>query len=503
MNRWVALSIWSCLAAAACGPTEKQKAVIVLDGDENAVNMTDPEVRDDRDPDLDDEGEDTSPKVCTGFADDATTWRLPPTGFSADDLDRLANTYSCGSSALSHTVTDLDGDGLPDLVVLDRCDEAGVGHSRWDVYLNTGSGFAESPAAWAVPSNYGTDAFNRIANSTSCSNGSFTYALLDLNGDGRPDLVVTDACDEEGVGHNRWAVHLNTGTSFEATATSWAVPEHYGSDVFDHTANAFDCGNGEDFSFVLNDLDGDQLPDLVVTDACDEAGVGHNRWDIYRNTGTGFAATATAWTLPEHTVFDTYDVTAKSASCDVGDFNFSLLDLRGEGRPDLVLTENCDDEAVGTSKWVVFENTGSGFGAPTTWTLPALGDRALGRTTELLSCENGEQFYFTLLNLSGGPVDLVVMDKCDEAGVGEDRWEVYRNVGDGFAADPTSWSLPNFGFRDILDRGSAAGSCAMGDLNLNVIDLNGDGAADLLVTDRCDEAGVGTDRWELHTATCE
>ena len=77
---------------------------------------------------------------------------------------------------------------------------------------------------WSVPGN-------------GLSQGVFTAAIadgrywdtFDINGDGKPDLVITSDTTKgaqvwDAAGAPYWKVHLNTGTTF-AAATKWSVPQ--------------------------------------------------------------------------------------------------------------------------------------------------------------------------------------------------------------------------------------------------------------------------------------
>jgi len=82
---------------------------------------------------------------------------------------------------------DINGDGLPDLI--DGCED---GH--WNVYLNNGSGFDETPINWGTPSGSW-----KVRDTTTFGTYDDTF---DINGDGLPDLI--DGCED---GH--WNVYLN------------------------------------------------------------------------------------------------------------------------------------------------------------------------------------------------------------------------------------------------------------------------------------------------------
>jgi hypothetical protein len=72
------------------------------------------------------------------------------------------------------------------------------------VYLNDGNGFASTPTAWTLPS-LGTCGFSQgtIGN---LQLGNVAYSTLDMNGDGKPDLVIT-----------------RTATLCSAPVTGWQV----------------------------------------------------------------------------------------------------------------------------------------------------------------------------------------------------------------------------------------------------------------------------------------
>src|SRR4029077_11681462 len=105
--------------------------------------------------------------------------------------------------------------------------DTSVGQSRWIVYRNTGTGFG-APADFALPTGFNKGGFYSLSGDLDCdafnSINQPRYTVTDLDGDRKPDLVLTMACDpmtfmrDTSVGTRRWIVHRNTGTGFGAPA---------------------------------------------------------------------------------------------------------------------------------------------------------------------------------------------------------------------------------------------------------------------------------------------
>jgi len=349
-----------------------------------------------------------------------------------------------------------------------------------------------------------------------------TFSRLDLTGDGRLDLVVTDLCDAAGVGTSEWRVYAATDTGFAAKPISWSLPNLGTSEeVLDDLFHDSDVGcNGlpQTVTFSLMDLTGDGLVDLVVTDLCDAAGVGTTEWRVYAATATGFAAKPMSWSLPnlgtsEEVLDDLFHDSDVGCNGLPQTVTFSLQDLTNDGRADLVVTDLCDAAGVGTTEWRVYAATATGFAAkPTSWSLPDLGTSEeilddLAHDSDV-GCNGLDQTVtFSLQDLTNdGRADLVVTNLCDAAGVGTDEWRVYAATDTGFAAKWTSWSLPDLGTSDeVFDNPYHDSSEGCGGLDASLtfsqLDLTDDGRADLVVTDLCDSGGVGTDNWRIYPAT--
>ena len=103
--------------------------------------------------------------------------------------------------------------------------------------------FPLTPVQWPTPvggNNYEESGVSSVYGfpNTSAYNGTNTFGaqtwqLMDMNGDGKPDLLITGFVDS--ANHNTltqfnangspyWMVYLNTGSQFSSTATQWSTP---------------------------------------------------------------------------------------------------------------------------------------------------------------------------------------------------------------------------------------------------------------------------------------
>ncbi|MDO7876035.1 T9SS type A sorting domain-containing protein [Hymenobacter sp. ASUV-10] len=310
-----------------------------------------------------------------GFATTATTWTVPATGHTgtgAYGFYGLSNVTGVSGRKLWN-VLDVNGDARPDLVVTslgsstsDKGAEVlgGTASPHWDVYLNTGQGFATTATTWAVPAtgHTGTGAYGFYGlNNVTGVTGRKLWNVLDVNGDARPDLVVTSLGSSTsdkgaevlgGTASPHWDVYLNTGQGFATTATTWAVPAtgHTGTGAYGfYGLNNVTSVTGRKLWNVL-DVNGDARPDLVVTSLGSSTsdkgaevlgGTASPHWDVYLSTATGFATTATTWTVPAtgHTGTGAYGFYGLSNVTGVsGRKLWNVLDVNGDARPDLVVT---------------------------------------------------------------------------------------------------------------------------------------------------------------------
>ena len=289
----------------------------------------------------------------------------------------------------------------------------------------------------------------RLGGSVYCADpeDQMEFSTIDITGDGAPDLVITQACDAAGVGTQRWIVHPGTADGFGPPMT-WSLPDyadlvHETEEPLPRLGGSVYCADPEDqMEFTTTDITGDGALDLVITQACDAAGVGTERWIVHPGTGDGFGP-ATTWDLPDYAdlVHETEEPLPRlggSVYCanPEDEMEFTTTDITGDGTPDLLITQACDADGVGTQRWIVHPGTGDGFGPATTWGLPDYTglvhetEEPLPRLGGSVYCANPEdEMEFTTIDLQGdGHRDLVITQACDAAGVGTNRWIVHPGV---------------------------------------------------------------------------
>jgi hypothetical protein len=381
---------------------------------------------------------DAGPTSCPteyGFDPMRIEWTLP----------RPAEDPASAQTNLTWATFDINNDDLPDLVFIDL-PAPGVGESLWVVHYNTGSGFGPAQD-WTIPIPVPVLKQDTTARS---------HATFDLTGDGIPDLVVTDDAPAD-VGMSRWIVYPG-GTNGFGAAMDWPIPR----------AVADISGANTGVNWETFDLTGDGRPDLVFTDDT-ATNVGTTRWLLYRNTGTGFAA-AEDWTLP---------VAVDLPRLLAFDMEWDTVDYTNDGAPDLVFAEDDTMSNVGNTRWLVYPNTGSGFGASTDWSLPRPID-----TFRLLSLE----INVGVKDMNGDGWPDLVYTKDPMPNVGTTRWLVYFGGAGGFADTPVDWHLPRSAQDFSLDTFN---------ITTFTMDMTGDGRPDFVFSNDS-TAETGRDWWLVY-----
>jgi hypothetical protein len=212
---------------------------------------------------------------------------------NGDGTFQTAVSYlSGGYAAVSVAVADVNGDGKLDLLAVNS--EGSVG-----VLLGNGNGTFQSAIT------YGTGGY-----------GAGSVSIADVNGDGHLDLVVANLClneDPNGACNGLGEVGLLLGN---------------GDGTF-QSPTIFSSGAYFAFSVAIADVNGDGHLDLVVANACsmDPQGVGcATSGQVSVLLGNGNGTFGSAVTYNSGGIFATSDAVA---------------DVNGDGKPDIIVSNEC------------------------------------------------------------------------------------------------------------------------------------------------------------------
>jgi hypothetical protein len=305
------------------------------------------------------------------------------------------------------------------------------------VYPNTPFGFG-TPVVFALPTGFPTDAFATTENDTlACPRP--VYGFFDVDGDRKPDLVFTTACDDASVGTSTWRVYKNIGSGVAAPATI-TLPTKAGFTLGAFASprgGALGCETAQSIPhWSLLDFDGDLAPDILVTQTCNDVTVGTSAWLLFHGGANGFDASPARVPLPVIAgapLQSAFLEVAANANCKgtIGEPGYALVDVNADFKPDLLVTRACGDTTTGVSRWLVYPNAGSAFATSArTYSLPvALG----GTVTEpiglaaALSCTGTPRPAFATGFLAHLRFDAVATSVCHDSTVGTTRWQVFES----------------------------------------------------------------------------
>ena len=157
-------------------------------------------------------------------------------------------TYSTGGTSAPYSVTlvDVNGDNKLDIIV------ANSGTNNVGVLFNAGNGTF----------------LNQTTYSTGGASAPFSVAVIDVNGDNKPDIVVANS------GTNNIGVLFNAGNGT----------------FLNQTAYSTGAGSGPR-SVAVADVNSDNVPDIIVT------GTGLNNVGVLLNAGNGTFLNQTTYTV--------------------------------------------------------------------------------------------------------------------------------------------------------------------------------------------------------------
>jgi hypothetical protein len=328
-------------------------------------------------------------------------------------------TYAVGSHPAALAVADFNGDSRTDLAVAND-DSVGDGGTV-SVLLNSGDGGFAAQVTFNVGPNPNA------------------LAVADFNGDGRPDLAVTNSSAAT------VSVLLNLGGGAFASQVTYSV----GSDPS---------------SVAVGDFNGDGKPDLAVTNAAE------NTIGVLLNLGNGDFAREV-----------TYSVGSYPSSV-------AVADLSGDGRPDVAVASY-----VGNSLCVLMGLPDGGFAAAVTYTgvgggpngpwSVAAGDFNGDGKPDLAVAILNDPIVSVLMNLGGGilapEVTYTVGIDASSVAVGDFAGDgtlglAVANGGSFYLSVLLSQGGNLFSTQLVPKLGTFAAAVAVGD-------FNGDGRPDLAV----------------------
>jgi hypothetical protein len=332
-----------------------------------------------------------------------------------DGTFQPAVTYNTGAYlAYSVAVADLRGDGVLDLAVANYC-------------LNLNQyGFCSGIGGLSVLLGNGDGTFQPAVTYSTGAYGSVSLAVGDVNGDYKPDLVATNVCQDP-----------------DCEAGSVAVLLGNGDGTFQPAANYSSGGYQADWVEIA-DINGNGIPDLVVANLCQSGGCyTDGEAAILMGNGDGTFQPAVA-----------YDSGGSVT------YSVAVGDLRGNGILDLVTTSRY---APKNTLRVLLGNGDGTFQPASIYDLDGWQYDAVA-----VGDVNGD-----------GIPDLVVVEECQhirgEACLGTGLVSILLGNGDGTFQAPIKY----------VSGGYEGSAIAIGD-------VNGDGRPDIVVTNACG-GGCGAD----------
>ncbi len=326
-------------------------------------------------------------------------------GLQTPAIFEVPPTYdSGGAGTYSVAIADLNEDGKPDLVVLNVCGPLSCDYGMVGVLLSNGDGTFQPAVGYSSGAGAGA--------------GANSMAVADVNGDGKPDILVASNCSGTATLCGSVGVLLGNGDgTFQPAVT-------------------YNSGGLYAYSVAVGDVNGDGKPDLVVVNETSSS-TSDATVAVLLGNGDGTFQPAV-----------TYDAGGLYA------LSVAVADVNGDGKPDLLVANNCSKTCVTGTVGVLLGTGGGTFQPVVSYDFGGIG------ATSVAAAD---------VNHDGIP-DVLVANQ----GVinGEGSVAVLLGNGDG-----------------TLQTATAYPSGAYGSNSVAVGDINGDGNPDLVVANQCEADG--------------
>lgn len=188
---------------------------------------------------------------------------------------------------------------------------------------------------------------------------------------------------------------------------------------------------------TLADMNGDGLIDIVKTD---HHGGPNVSWKVLLNQGNGWSTSFQYWAN---------NVAMESAHLDRSGKDVRLMDVNGDNLPDVIMAENA-------AQWRVWKNNGTTFNT----TYETWADLSSVHSSIKLSDPK-----VLLTDVTGDGLPDIIRSWTN----GQMQWETFVNTGTGWSTTPEVWSFNNI-------------PVGLDDAGVRVMDVNGDGLADVIRT---------------------
>lgn len=191
----------------------------------------------------------------TGFSTQLTSWP----GVQDQGVDDGATVFTTKSKNTTAGLWDLNGDGLPDRIIR----KPAAPYDSFMVQFNNGAGFEAAETWGPVQSEVGSADVNwnsPVHVVTSSSEILRRAALIDINGDGLVDRVITKST----APYDRFKVQINNGSDFgpmvDWTGLDSSFPSANNWNAITASKDQTDSGTYA----MMMDMNGDRLPDRVL-----------------------------------------------------------------------------------------------------------------------------------------------------------------------------------------------------------------------------------------------